>query len=71
MLCLENTKSLGLVKQCRRLTCYNQNLNTTEEFFEQNQMQCHDRIVVVGNGFDIRAGLKSKFEDFIFFYESE
>lgn len=22
MLCLENTKSLGLVKQCRRLTCY-------------------------------------------------
>ena len=46
---------------------YNQNLNTTEEFFEQNQMQCHDRIVVVGNGFDIRAGLKSKFEDFIFF----
>lgn len=46
---------------------YNQNLNTTEEFFEQNQMQCHDRIVVVGNDFDIRSGLKSKFEDFIFF----
>lgn len=31
MLCLENTKSLGLVKQCRRLTCYNDLINSLNQ----------------------------------------
>lgn len=31
MLCLENTKSLGLVKQCRRLTCYDLSQTITDQ----------------------------------------
>lgn len=37
MLCLENTKSLGLVKQCRRLTCYEFNFKNTEDLYMINK----------------------------------
>jgi hypothetical protein len=37
MLCLENTKSLGLVKQCRRLTCYSTFDDQIEAIYQVQQ----------------------------------